>query len=412
MTEEKSWILYDWANSAYTMVVTSTIFTLFFKAITENVLGAETSTAYLGYANSAATAALFIISPVLGTMADYKGFKKTFFVFFVMLGVVSTAFLAFIPANQWGWVLIVYAVSAIGFAGANIFYDAFLSDVAPEERMDAVSSYGYAVGYIGGAVLFIIAMAVVVYSYTEDSVITVFGAMRASFILTSLWWTMFSIPIIGNVREKNFIEKEPRFIKKSFERLWDTLKNIVKYKRVFVFLLAYFFYIDGVDTIIKMATAYGSDLGIGQTTLLLVLLVTQFVAFPFAILYGRLAKKFSAETMIMIAICVYSVVCVYAYFIRSALDFWVIAILIGSAQGGIQALSRSYFAKIIPKENASQFFGFYNIFGKFAAIMGPFLMGVVSEVTGETRNGVFSLLILFIIGGGIFFKYCFKNRAA
>jgi UMF1 family MFS transporter len=404
--------MYDWANSAYTMIVTSTILALFFKGITENVLAPETSTAYLGYANSIATAALFIISPILGTMADYKGFKKKFFVFFTLAGVFSTAILAFIPSNLWMWVLIVYVVSAIGFAGANIFYDAFLSDVTSEDRMDAVSSYGYAIGYIGGAIPFILAMAVVIAAaQLENFPIGAYMAMRISFIIAAVWWAAFSIPTIKNVFEKNFIEKEKHFIKKSFARIWDTLKNILKFKRVFIFLLAYFFYIDGVDTIIKMATAYGSDLGLDSTSLLLVLLVTQFVAFPFAILYGKLAKKFSAETMIMIAICVYSVVCLYAFFIRSALDFWITAMLIGSAQGGIQALSRSYFAKIIPKENSSQFFGFYNIFGKFAAIVGPFLMGIVAQITGETRYGVFSLLILFLIGGWIFFKYCFKNRA-
>jgi UMF1 family MFS transporter len=392
------------------MVVTSTIFTLFFKGITEGFLSPETSTAYLGYANSVATAALFIISPVLGTMADYKGFKKKFFVFFVLLGVFSTALLAVLPMSAWIWVLGIYVVSAIGFAGSNIFYDAFLPDVTTEDKMDRVSSYGFAVGYIGGAVLFIIAFAVVLYAYTENSVISLFTAMRISFILTAVWWAAFSIPILKNVREKNFSPREKHFIKKSFARLLDTSKNILKYKKVFAFLLAYFFYIDGVDTIIKMATAYGTDLGFSATTLLLVLLVTQFVAFPFAILYGRLAKRFSAQTMIMVAICVYSAVCVYAYFIKTPADFWVIAILIGSSQGGIQALSRSYFAKIIPKENSSQFFGFYNIFGKFAAIMGPFLMGAVAQITGETRYGVFSLLILFIIGGAIFYKRCFKNE--
>jgi MFS transporter, UMF1 family len=397
---EKSWILYDWANSAYSMTVTSTILPIYFKSITQSAgVASNTSTAYWGYANSIYTILLVLIAPILGTIADYKGYKKKFFTLFFTIGLAFTALLSVIPTKLWLLLLIFYIISAIGFSGSNTFYDAFLVDVTTEERMDKISSYGFAWGYIGSTIPFIICIAIIMLSQYNLIPIDQTTASKIAFVITAIWWGLFTIPMFKNVKQNYGIENEPNPVINSFKRIYKTFKNIKKHKATFMFLIAYFFYIDGVDTIIKMSTAYGTDLGISATNLLIILLVTQFVAFPFALLYGKLAEKYRAKNMLYIGIIVYTIICIYAYFMKTTLDFWILAMLVGTSQGGIQALSRSYFGKLIPKENANEFFGFYNIFGKFAAIMGPLLLGIVAQVTGKTTNGVFSIIILFIIGG-------------
>lgn len=402
---EKSWVMYDWANSAYTLTVTSTILPLYFKMIFENSGGAaNVSTAYWGYANSISTLILAILSPILGTIADYRGYKKKFFNIFFIMGVISTALLSIVPSNYWLIILIVYVFTAVGFAGSNVFYDAFLVDVTTEERMDRVSTMGFAMGYIGSTIPFIISMAIVILAQFNIIPLSVASAFKISFIITCIWWTVFTLPMLKSVNQVHGIDIEPNIVKNSFRRIADTIKNIKSHRKVFLFLIAYFFYIDGVDTIIKMATSYGSDLGISSMNLLIILLVTQFVAFPFAIIYGRLSEKLSGKKMLYIGIIIYTIICIYAYFLKSTLDFWILAMLVATSQGGIQALSRSYFGKLVPKEKSNEFFGFYNIFGKFAAIMGPFLVGIVTQITGKTNNGVFSIIILFIIGGIILIK--------
>ncbi|WP_066498914.1 MFS transporter [Abyssisolibacter fermentans] len=397
---EKSWAFYDWANSAYTMTVTSTIMPLYFKSTFINSGGsAALSTAYWGYANSIATLIIALLAPILGTIADYRGFKKKFFTVFFVLGFIMTSTLAFIPESYWSILLGCYILTALGFSGANIFYDAFLVDVTTKDRMDKVSTYGYAIGYIGSTIPFIICMAIVILAQINKIPVSVAVACKISFILTAIWWGIFTIPMFKRVKQVHGIDKETHIIRNSFVRLYKTFKNIKKHKKLFMFLLAYFFYIDGVSTIIKMATSYGADLGVSSSNLLIILLVTQFVAFPSAILYGKLAEKFKALTMLYVGIIIYTIICIYAYFLNSTLDFWILAMLVGSSQGGVQALSRSYFAKIVPKNNANEFFGFYNIFGKFAAIMGPALLGFITQMTGKTNYGVFSIILLFIIGG-------------
>jgi len=408
-------MFYDWANSAYTMVVTSTIMSLYFlssagAALTGKVADpAVTANAYWGFANSAATLVLVLLSPILGTMADYKGKKKQMFQTFLFTGVIFTALLAFIPSNQWMLLLVAYVITAIGFAGSNIFYDAFLVDVSEDANMDRVSSLGFALGYIGSTIPFIICMVFVVLATLGKAPFSVETAYKISFIITALWWIGFSIPILRDVHQVYGIEPEPHFVRNSFRRLGQTLKEIRKHRHIFTFLLAYFFYIDGVDTIIKMATAYGSTIGIGSIMLLLILLVTQFVAFPFAIIYGKLAEKFGTKRTLNMGILTYCVICIVAFFMSPERDtktltimFWVLAMLVGTAQGGIQALSRSYFGRIVPKNQANEFFGFYNIFGKFAAILGPILFGWISLATGKANYGVGSIIILFIVGSIIF----------
>ncbi len=398
--QEKSWIFYDWANSAYSLLIITAVFPLYFKAAAAKAgVSPADSTAYWGYTNSLATLLISICAPVLGTVADYRGFKKRFFTFFFLLGVVFTALLAVVPHNEWIFLLGCYLLTLIGFAGANIFYDSFLVDVAKEDRMNQISSKGFAMGYIGSTIPFIISILLIILSQKKIIPLSVTSSSQAAFAITALWWGLFTIPMLKNVEQVYYIERVPHPVSNSFRRMFQTLKHIKSYRPLFLFLLAYFFYIDGVDTIITMSASYGSDLGISSNNLLIILFATQIVAAPFALLYGKLADKFKGKTMLLAGIFVYIVICTYAYFLKTTLDFWVLAMLVASSQGGIQALSRAYFAKLIPKETSNEFFGFYNIFYKFAAILGPFLVGITSQITGTSRSGVFSLVILFIIGG-------------
>jgi len=400
--QERSWILYDWANSAYSIAITTAIMPLFFKDVLAAGLSDHLSTAYWGYANALATLIISVTAPFLGTIADYRGYKKRFFTAFMLLGSLSTALLFSLTEGSWPAALVLYVLTAMGFAGANIFYDAFLVDVTTTDRMDWISSLGFGFGYIGSCIPFLISLGLIL---KPDLIGTdTVGATRLSFLITAAWWLVFSIPMLRNVRQIYYIEPEPDPIRQSLRRLAGTLKNIRAHRQIFLFLLAYFFYIDGVDTIIKMATVYGSDVGIGSRDMLLILLVSQFVAFPFAVAFGKLALRYSARTMITLAICLYIFICCFAYFMDSALEFWILTMLVMTSQGGIQALSRSFYGKLIPKENSSEFFGFYNIFGKFAAIFGPLLMGLFTQLTGNSRLGILSLILLFVTGLILFRK--------
>lgn len=397
--QEKSWALYDWANSAYSMTITSTVLPIYFKSVAESGgMSSSNSTALWGYTISLSTMVVSLLAPLLGTIADYKGNKKKFFKFFFTIGVLFTTLLAFIPENNPILLLICYGFTLVGFSGTNIFYDAFLVDVSTKERMDKVSSYGFALGYIGSTIPFMISIAVVLLTQMEILPITLPLACKITFLITSVWWLIFTFPILKNVNQIYYVEPEKNPVQKSFKRLFSTLKEIKSHKNIFLFLIAYFFYIDGVDTIIGMASSYGTDLGISMVSLLIILLLTQFVAFPFTILYGKLSEKFGGKKLLYVGILTYTIICIYGYFIKTTLDFWILAMAVGSAQGGIQAISRSFFGKMVPKEHANEFFGFYNIFGKFAAIMGPFLVAIITQATGETKNGILSLILLFIIG--------------
>ncbi|OKP92715.1 MFS transporter [Paenibacillus sp. P32E] len=396
--EEKSWILYDCGNSAYSMAVTTALLPIVFGMFT-NV----NSSMDLGYFNSIASILVAILSPVLGTIADYKDTKKRFFVFFTMIGVLATASLAFVaPASgQWQLLIVFYILSAIGFAGANIFYDSFLVDVTKDERMDKVSTRGFAFGYISSVIPFGISLLLILALGMDKAT-----GYQIGFIITALWWGLLTIPMIRDVKQRHYIEPEPRPVIRSFRRLASTFRNIRQHKMVFVFLLAYFFYIDGVDTIIKMVVPYATSVlgadALDTFSLLGILLVIQIIAFPCAILYGNLAKTYSARTMIIVGIFTYIIACIAAFFITSVWHIFILGALIGSAQGGIQALSRSYYAKIIPKEKSNEFFGFYNIFGKFAAIIGPALMSLTTTLTGNASLSILSVIPLFIIGFVIF----------
>lgn len=396
---EKSWALYDWGSSAYSIIITTAVFPLFYKAAaTDAGVGLADSTAYLSYTIAIFTFILAMLGPLLGTIADYEGMKKKFFTVFFMLGTVSTAMLAFVPEGQWLWLLICYVFAALGATGANLFYDAFIVDVTTEKRMNRVSAFGYGLGYIGSTIPFALAILIILLAQNEILPLSVTNASRLAFLITAVWWILFSIPLFRHVKQQHFIKREANPVVQSFRRLNKTIREIRQYRALFLFLIAYFFYIDGVGTIISLSTAYGTDLGLSATSLLIVLFATQVVAAPFAILYGKLADRFTGKKMLYVGIFVYIIVCVYAVFIETIMDFWILAMLVATSQGGIQALSRSYFGKLVPKQNANEFFGFYNIFGKFAAITGPLLVGVTSQITGNSSLGVLSLVVLFIIG--------------
>ncbi len=396
--EERSWVLYDCGNSAYSMAVTTALLPIVFGMF-RNVQ----SSMDLGYFNSIASIFIAILSPILGTIADYKDKKKRFFIFFAFLGILSTAALAFVsPASgQWQLLILFFILSAIGFAGSNIFYDSFLVDITPDDRMDKVSTSGFAFGYISSVIPFGLSL-VLVFLLGMDKAI----GYQIGFIVTALWWGLLTVPMIRDVRQKHYIESEPNPIGNSFKRLAKTFRNIKQHKTVFVFLIAYFLYIDGVDTIIKMVVPYATTVlgtnALDTFTLLGILLVIQIIAFPCAILYGNLAQKYSARSMIIVGIFTYIISCIAAFFISSVWHIFILGALIGSAQGGIQALSRSYYAKIIPKEQSNEFFGFYNIFGKFAAIVGPAIMALTTTLTGNAKLSILAIIPLFIAGFFVF----------
>ncbi len=400
--EERSWILQDFGNSAYSITITTAILPIFFKGVAASQLADATSTAYWGYANSLATLLIALLAPLLGTIADFKGVKKRLFAAFTLTAIISSALLATVGEGQWIYALVIYIITAVAFNGSSIYYDAFLTDVTTDDRMDDISSKGFGFGYLGGTIPFVLSLGLILSA--ENLGLTVTFATQMAFLITALWWMVFTIPMLKNVKQKYYIEGEPSKIKESFSVLWKTLLEITKNKMVLYFMIAYFFYIDGVHTVITMATAYGVDVGVDSDRLLIILVAIQLVAFPFAILYGKLAKIFGARKMIMAGIITYTVISIYGFFLKTELDFWILAMLVASAQGGIQALSRSYFGKLIPKNKSAEYFSIFNIFGKVSSIFGPLLMGIVISITGETRHGILSLIILFILGAYFFLK--------
>jgi UMF1 family MFS transporter len=414
--EERDWVLYDVANSAFVLVMVTAIMPIYFKDVMAADLPAHVSTANWGFANAAASLILALLAPVLGAMADYPGRKKRFFVGFLLVGVLFNLALPLIPAGQWLPCLLLFVVARVGWAGANIFYDAFLVDVTSHARMDLISTRGYGYGYIGSVIPFIAVIGLILAAGSGDALPAT--ESRIGFVLVALWWLLFSLPAMRSLHQVHALPASARPIRDSFVRIGHTFAEIRRYPQVFLFLLAYFFYIDGVDTVISMATAYGRDLGFSVPLLIAVLLFIQIVAFPFALLYGRLATRFSTKTMLLAGILIYCLVTVCAFLLPSIADplwknlaFWGIAFLVASAMGGIQALSRSFFGRLIPPEKSAEFFGFYNVFGKFAAIAGPLLMGLVGRLSGDSRWGILSLLLLFVLGAWFLAKVRIEEHA-
>lgn len=398
--EEKAWIFYDWANSAFSAIVAAIILPVFFKSIAEmGGVSSVNATAYWGYATSCGTLICALLAPILGTLGDFRGMKKRLFTGFMLLGVVSTFLLAL--TDSWRLLLLFYIIGTLGFSGSCIYYDSFLLDVTDASRMDRVSSVGYGLGYIGGSTIpLIISLALI--QFGDRIGIPTVTATKFSFVLTALWWLVFTIPMLRHVHQKHSIEPERDILAHTMRQMKGTLSMIVKNKCILFFLIAYFFYIDGVGTIIHMATVFGASCGLGSMDMMVILLVVQIVAFPFAILYGKLSERFGARRMILFGIATYVVVCAVGFNLRQMSDFLMLAVLVGTAQGGIQALSRSFYGKLVPAEQASEYFGFFDVFGKFSAVIGPALFGVVAQLTGITNYGALAVMFMFILGGAIF----------
>jgi len=407
-----SWAFYDWANSAFATTIIAGFFPIFFKQYWSVGVDTAVSTARLGLANSLAGLIIAVAAPLLGATADRGMSRKRFLIFFALIGISSTSAMALVPQGAWAYAVCLYLLASIGFSGGNIFYDSLLPSVAPKNREHFVSALGFALGYLGGGLLF----AVNVWMALRPSLFRFTGtseAIRFSFLSVGLWWALFALPLVLYVKErKNAIAaRGADMILGGLVRLRRTFREIRHLRMIVLFLAAYWLYIDGVDTIIRMAVDYGLSLGFAAGDLILALLITQFVGFPCAVAFGLLGQKIGAKHAILAAIGVYLIISVWASFIRSKGEFYLLAVLIGFVQGGVQALSRSFYARIIPKGRAAEYFGFYNMLGKFAAIIGPLLVGFTGLAarslgaggTLATRLSIVSLSILFLSGGVLLF---------
>ena len=404
---EKKWILYDVANSAFTMMV-STLIPIYFNALGDQAGISEVNyLAYWGYTITIATIITAFLGPTLGAAADKGRRKKLFFAVSVIAGSIGCAVLGLV--QQWLIFLVVFCVVKTIYSVSLVIYDSTLTDVTTEERVDNVSSQGYAWGYIGSCVPFVVCLVLVLMA--DSFGLTQMTALSISLVITAIWWLVVSIPILKAYEQKHFLSEEEAQKTNMLGQLWDTIKEIGRNKKILFFLIAFFFYIDGVYTIIDMSTAYGTALGLDTSSMLVALLVTQIVAFPCAILYGRLAQqKGMAEKLIGICIIAYFCIAVFAFFMSAAWQFWILAVCVGMFQGGIQALSRSYFTKIVPAEKSGEYFGFYDICGKGASALGTTAMSVVSQVTGVINYGILPLAVFFLVGF-VFFRMSLRQTA-
>ena len=397
---EKQWILYDVGNSAFTMLCT-TIIPIYFKNIAEaGNLADSDSTAFLSFTLSLSTILVAILGPTLGTMADTKNYKKPLFVSSFLVGAIGCMAMAF--ASKWLAFLAVFCVARTGYQLSLIFYDSMLTDVAPADRMDEVSARGYAWGYIGSCIPFILSLLLVL--FYEKLGITMELAMGIAFLLVAAWWVLLTVPLLTSYRQVYYQEASQHPVRSCARRLAGVFSDLGKEKKILFFLLAFFFYIDGVYTIIDMATAYGTALGLDTTGLLLALLLTQVVAFPAALIFGKLSRKVAVARLMLVCIGAYFCVALYALGLREQYQFWILAVCVGLFQGAIQSMSRSYFAKIIPADKSGEYFGIYDICGKGASFMGTMLVSVVSQITGSTNLGVGALAFMFLAGFLLFIK--------
>ena len=399
---ERAWTLYDVGNSAFVLLV-ATLIPIFFNALAEEGgLSSVDYLAYWGYAASAVTIITAVLSPILGTLADTQGFKKPIFILCLVVGVAGCCAMGL--AKTWLPFLLIFVFAKVGFSGSLVFYDSMLSDVTTPDRMDVVSSRGYAWGYIGSCVPFVVCLALVLGSGAIG--LSQMTALNIALFITAAWWLAMTLPLLKTYRQLHYVEVEKHAIRQSFARIGHTLRHLHEDKQVFWFLLAFFCYIDGVYTIIDMATAYGTALGLDTPGLLLALLVTQIVAFPSALIFGRLSAKYPSTTLIPVCIAAYAGIALFAFFLTQQWQFWVLAFVVGMFQGGVQALSRSHFAKIIPPEKSGEYFGLFDICGKGASFLGTMIVSVGSQLTGSANVGVGSLIVLFIVGFVLFRVSC------
>ena len=418
------WAMYDWANSAFATTVMAGFFPIFFKHYWSYGADVNMSTAQLGLGNSAASLLVALMAPVLGAIADKGAAKKKFLIFFAYLGVLMTASLFLVGKGAWTWAIFIYAMGIIGFSGANVFYDSLLPSVASKDKIDYISGFGFAMGYLGGGLLFLVNVLMTL--MPEKFGLADSGeAVRYSFISVALWWGLFTIFIILWVQEEKTAaasREGGNFVADGFRQFIETFRKIRHLKTIFLFLLAYWFYIDGVDTIIRMAVDYGMSLGFASNDLIVALLITQFVGFPAALVFGKLGQKWGVRRAIYLAIGIYMFIVVWGTMMTAKEEFYVLAIVVGLVQGGIQALSRSYYSRLIPEEQSGEYYGFYNMLGKFAAIIGPAMMGIVGLIVRRSlmppaptpeqivhvgqlasRWSIASILILFLTGAILFY---------
>ncbi|MDO4807954.1 MAG: MFS transporter [Coriobacteriales bacterium] len=398
---EKSWILYDVGNSAL-FLLSSSIIPIYFNSLAAADPAVEdVAVGAWGAAETVASLVIALLMPILGSLADMEGMRKKFIMGCVLTGSIATVCMGF--PNGWLAFLVAYVVSSIALNSSTVFYDALLVDATSEDRRDEVSSQGFAWGYVGSCIPFIACLLIVLNAGSLG--ISTKAAMNMSFFITAAWWVVFTIPLIKNVKQTSFKPKQPRALRSAVLGIGSTLRDIWNHKSIRYFILSYFFYIDGVHTIIRMSTSYGSNLGIEGTQLILALLVTQFVAWPSSIAYGKLGTKVGTKKMLLVGIAAYFCITLFAsFFLRTATQFWILAICVGMFQGGIQALSRSEFSKLCPKEHANEYFGFFDIFGKYAAILGTGLVSVFTFATHNPSLGVLSIAIMFVIGFVIMLK--------
>lgn len=404
---ELSWVLYDVGNSAFTLLV-ATILPIYFNALAENAgVSSADYLAWWGYAASISTLLVAFIGPVFGTFSDQKGMKKPIFITALLVGVAGCA--ALVIPGSWVLFLIVFIAAKTGYSASLIFYDSMLTDVTTPERMDSVSSKGYAWGYIGSCIPFVISLIFVLFK--ESIGISMTTAIAIALLINAGWWLLMSVPLLKNYHQIYYVEPEGKNqVSAVFKRLGHTFMELKQQKNIFLFLLAFFFYIDGVYTIIEMATAYGQSLGLDTTGLLLALLLTQVVAFPFALIFGRLSAAVDNVKLIRVCIFAYFCIALFAIQLDKQWEFWVLAAAVGMFQGAIQALSRSYFARIIPPEKSGEFFGIYDICGKGASFMGTALIALITQLTENVSAGVGVLSIMFAIGFVLFGKAVRMNR--
>ncbi len=396
-----AWTMYDWANSAFATTIMAAVLPVYYASVAGANLPGNMATVYWAYTTSISLLVAAILSPILGAVADFSGTKKRFLTIFMIVGVAGTALLYFVRTGDWLMASLFFVLGEFGFAGSLVFYDSLLPHIAQPDEIDQVSARGYAMGYLGGGLLLAINLAMIMLAPPELT-----GLMtRLSFLTVAVWWFVFSIPLLRTVSEPprrilpNEAGRNPVTV--SFRRLGHTFGEIRRYRDLFIFLVAFWFYNDGIGTIIKMATIYGAEIGIGQTTLIGTLLMVQFVGIPFSFLFGWLAKKIGTKSSIYISLLVYTGIAVMGYFMNQAWQFWALGFAVATVQGGSQALSRSLFGRLVPKSKSAEFFGFFSVSEKFAGIMGPFVFGLVGQTMGNSRLAIISLIIFFIIGASL-----------
>jgi UMF1 family MFS transporter len=397
-----SWAMYDWANSAFATTIMAAMFPPFYRSlVVATGLSEADATAYWAYTTSLALFLIALLAPVLGAISDHTGGKKLYIAFFVGLGVVATALFVFLGEDTYVPGSILFILGNMGFAGANIFYESLLPHIAKRDDIDQISTRGYALGYVGGGILLVIN----VLWYMKPAWFFMPGAgfaLRVSFFSVAVWWALFSIPLFRDVPEPPVVRITPEginVVRAGFERLGRTFYQVTRYKQLLLFLVAFWIYNDGIGTIIKMATAYGDEIGIGLTDMIIALVITQFVGIPFSFGFGWLARRVGTKRSILIGLGIYTLISIAGYFISTATHFYILAFMVGTVQGGTQALSRSLYGAMIPKSQSAEFFGFFSTSSKFAGIFGPLLFGVVSQIAGGSRLSIVALIVFFIVGG-------------